>query len=411
MLSLATNNPSDDTETPAPQTPMGEFANLPWGSQEAEDWAGSAATRINDYDQKKAIADANDRAGNAFVASLDNFRKGLVSRTAADPYFIHTAFDLAADTIPRIVNAHPNLSDDERSAHHDALVADLNNQIAVAGVKSMAERDGHIAATMLAAPRIAAALSDDDRKGLASYIGSQEIARGADRAAQQIEREKAATAASAAAAVGHAGTLYSPQLGEPAFPPGFATRLMADPAVGADDKAELMHLYARLQTGGDAAASDPITVQRALAGGMDHRDVLREAGNSLRLVDALGLAKSTLPTTPEDRAKYMQAADVIQQARTQLYGPNGENGAAGHAAWGRFVNWMLPTLRMGGADMADANTHPLNWLGRFAPTGDDVVPRPPPQQPQPKGRYPLPPDEYIEPPPAERPSLKEIFGR
>lgn len=381
--------PLDDNMPPEPQSPMQEFAGMPWGNGEAADWAPEVAARVNAYDQQRVVANANDRAGQNLVGAITKFRDGLVQRTAADPHFADTALDVVQPTIAAFINAHPGIPDEDRQGHHDALVADLNNQIARTAVQSMAEQHAGAAHDMMADPRIGGALTDEDKTGLTSYIAMQHIARNADASAQQMQRTQAAQEASAAAAVDHADKLYDPTLGEPGFRPGWAQRIMADNMVQPADKAALMHLYGRLQTGGDAASSDPIMVQRILAGDMTHRDVLGEAGGALRLPDALNLARATLPQTVADQAKFSQVADTIQQARSALYGPNGENGAAGHAAWGRFVNWMLPTLRMGGADMGVPDIHPLNWLPRFQPTGDDVVPSAP----------------------ESRPSLQQIFGR
>lgn len=373
----------------APQTPMEQFSGLPWGAPEAQDWARDAATRVNAYEQQQALANANDQAGANFVRSVDSFRRGLVSRTQADPHFVNTALDLVPTTIGSLIDAHPGLGPEDKQTHHDALVSDLNNQIARAAVQGMADRNAASAHAMMADARIGGALSDDDKQGLTSYIGLQDVARNADAAAQRIQQRETANAASTSAAIGHASALYDGNFDTPDFRPGWAQQVMRDPATQPADKATLMHLYARMQMGGDAQASDPITVQRALSGQMGHRDILGEAGNSLRLADAVGLAHTALPLSTLDRAHFAQAADTIQQARNILYGPNGENGAAGHAAWGRFVNWMLPTLRLGGANLQDPNMHPLNWINRFQPTGNDVVPRAP----------------------ANRRPLSEIFGR
>src|SRR5690242_17266940 len=102
---------ADDTDL-APQSPMTEFAGLPW-HDDVQPWAEEVSTRLNNYDQGKAIAAANDRAGATLVAGVDTFRKGLLDRTAADPHFAGTALDLVQPTIATLVNAHPSIPDDE----------------------------------------------------------------------------------------------------------------------------------------------------------------------------------------------------------------------------------------------------------------------------------------------------------
>lgn len=377
---------------PAATPELQQFRNLPW-PPEAQPFADEMAIRLNDYDQRTRIGQANAQAGQNYRNNALSFAGSLVNATVADPHFADTAISLVRPAFDALISSNPTHPDDQRNDHFEALSSDLEGQIAHSAVQRMAEIHPLTARDWLD-DKFSNYLDDGQKSFLSSYIGAQEMAQGADRSAAQQMQARQSADQSAAAALSHAMGLYDQNTDSVQFPPGWASRLTANPNVGWEDKGALMHLYGRLQANGDAPASDPYqinqTLQHIASGGtVSHAGLIDSAGTSLRLADALHLSAAAGPLTTEERAHYGNLADTVQQARDALYGRDGENGAAGSKAWGRFVNWVMPAARAGGVDFGDPEGHPLNQLPRFRPSGNDL----------------------IEPPPEGRPSLKDIFGR
>lgn len=395
MSDLGLDNAEDTVEPPGLHPDLRDFQSLPW-PEGAQDTAQELATRANDYVQQRALADNAAAAGQHAVTSVANFRDNLVSAVQADPHSVHTALDMVRPWVSGVIDTSPAHPDAEREASHDAISGDIESAIAHAAVQRMAEINEPAARGLLANDRISGLLDDGQKAGLGSYIDMQALARGADDSAQRQQLGALQGLAGAKAAIGHASTLYNPDIDTVMFPPGWAQSLMANNAIQPADKAALMHLYGRLQSQGDAPQSDPSLVARALnsiaSGTMpSHADIIANAGTNLRVADALHLAGGAGLISQDQRAHYSQLADTVEQARQALVGRDGENGAAGNRAWGAYVNWLLPNARRGAVNFVDPDLHPLGAVPRFAPS--DYVE--PPSAPSPEGR----------------PSLKEIFGR
>ena len=365
---------ADDQELPS-GSPMEQFASLNWGD-DAKPWASEVATRVNDYEQKTALAEDNTRAGQAFVSNMAGFSQGLLDKVSQDPQFVHTALDIIPPTIFSVIDSNPSHPDERRQSDNDAIVNDLSQSVSRHAVQTAAERSEESARSLLGNERISSFLSDEDKSGLDAYISMQSMARGADSAAAQKQAAQQAQDRSATAAVMHASTLYDDETNGIKFPSQWASSMMANKDIAPQDKAALMHLYGRLQTNGDAEQSDPSMItsvlKAALSGTASHTDILNEAGNSLRSVDAFALARGALPMDATTRSTLGQLSDTMQRARAALMGADGENGAAGYAAFGRFANAAMTAIRQGSADFGER--HPLNWLPHFMPTGDDIVP-------------------------------------
>lgn len=381
------NPPTDQTTHPD----MQEFKQLPW-PEDASSWASEAATGINDQMQRERIAANNAAATQAYSNGINRFANGLIKWASDDPTRAEAAIREVRPYFDHLIGLNPSIPDEDRGAHHEALSSDLEGQIAQAAVKSMAEMHAPTARSML--DNLGGYLGDDQKDYLGAYIGAQDFARGVDAAGQQQMQARLADQRSAMAATGHAAQLYDPASDTLRFPPGWAQSLTANPAISYPDKAVLLHLNGRMQSSGDAPVSDPTLINNTLqqiarGNSPDHRELLNAAGTSLRLADALHLATGSGPLSVTQRNSYGYLADTVQQARDALYGRDGENGAAGHAAWGRYVNWLMPAVR-GGMGFGDPDTHPLNMLGQFRPTGNDVAPTAPAEG---------------------RKSLAEIFGR
>lgn len=379
MSDLAYAQPDDQENAPA-TTPtmhpdMQNFADQPWPDG-ARDWANETAIGINDQMQRERIAAGNAAAAQAFQSGINRFANGLVSWVSGDPTRADAAIREVRPFFDNLIGNNPNHPDDQRAEHHEALSSDLEGRIAHAAISSMADMHAGQARDMLGGD-LGNYLDDGQKQYLGAYISAQDMARGVDAAGQQQMLQRAAARRDTMAALGHASQLYDPQTDTLQFPQAWAQNLTANQNIDYPDKARLMHLYGRMQSSGDAPASDPVTVNNTLqqiaqGNSPDHGPLIDAAGQSLRLADALHLMAGTGPLTVDQRNHYGNLADTVQQARDVLYGRDGENGAAGHAAWGRYVNWLLPAARQG-ADFGDPEAHPLNWLPRFRPSGDEVI--------------------------------------
>src|SRR5688572_29865927 len=165
----------------APSPALQQFREVfsePGAAPEAREWAAEVTTRINDYNQRRSLADANAAAGQQFVADIDGFKSGLVSMVQNDP----NAVSLALDLVPTTVGMLGGASD---------LTAHMQVEIAAAAVTSLAEWDGGAARALLSDDRIAGLLGENVAP-LGTYISMQEAARARDDAAHAVRLARAA---------------------------------------------------------------------------------------------------------------------------------------------------------------------------------------------------------------------------
>lgn len=372
-----------------------DFTNA-FTQDESRSWAKDAAVRVQDWMQRKQIADANQQAGQNLVDNIASFKNELVGLAGSDPSAVHLALDLVPGTIGHLVANNPNHPEDQKEATHAALTGHIQNEIARAAVQKLAEHSDIAARDLLGEDRISGLFGADEHAALNSYIDMQSLARNADEAAQRQRLTQEGLIASEAAAHAHASGLYDPQRDDVNFPPGWASRLMADTTVPPPAKASLMDLYGRLQADGDAPQSDPHLVAGLLdriANGAPptQADILGHAGDRLKMADALSLAKATFPLSPEARGPFVRLNELVQQGKNTIGAP--ENGPAGQNAFARYVNWLMPAIRNGGASLDPAEpAYAGGRLPQFAPTGKDTV-------------------QASVTPPENRPSLDDIFGK
>ena len=140
----------------------------------------------------------------------------------------------------------------------------------------------------------------------------------------------------------------------------------------------LLGVYSRLQTGGDAAQSDPFLVSdiiHRIANGEAPSvpEVLSQAGTTLRLHDAVALARGSVASLPPAvRKEFGDLANTIDCARSYLASP--ENGPAGQMAFGRFMNWFMTSYPAGRLDPNGERPYDIaSALTRFEPNSDDLV--------------------------------------
>jgi hypothetical protein len=149
-------------------------------------WAQEVTTRLNDWVQKRDMADANEAAANQYTANIGDFKSGLVNMVTADPTAHQVALDIVDPTLHQLM-PYDWMDPSKHDETHSALSDDIKYQIAHASVASMARRDGDAARSLMDSPAIAEHLDDQDKAGLSGYIQAHEVARGADAAADQRE--------------------------------------------------------------------------------------------------------------------------------------------------------------------------------------------------------------------------------
>lgn len=366
----------DDTETeeggvlrgaPAPMLQEFEAAyDQPGASPAAQEWAGEVTTRLNDYFQRRQIADDTEAAGQQFVADLDGFKSGLVSMVTNDPHAVNVALDLVEIT--------PSMLGDNGD-----LTAHMQGEVAAAAITSAAEQDESLARSFLANPRIQTVLGEN-AAALESYIGIQAQARAVDQQAQADELRERAFAAADRSAVNYLGALHDPVSGALRFPPGWNQAVMADRSLPPAAKVAVSGLYNRLREEGDAPASNPYLIldaAQAVASGQSPTvaSLALEAGRGLTIADAMLLLGGTGPVSLGMRREFGQLASTLNAAQQLLSPP--ENGAAGERAFGRFTDWLMGEYRARGPGSLNINNENAILTGgeiqAFAPTATDLA--------------------------------------
>lgn len=344
----------------------------------AQDAVGDALTHINNHLQMAEIADANTAAGQNLEDDWTRFGGGMIQWVKNDPTAVHAAMDAVVPMARGVVDSVPGVENPDD--HHANLVNDLQRQIAISAVKGAADQHAGLAADLLGQDRIKDVLGDDTHKQLVGYAYAQADARQRDASSQAIERAQAAQDASTSRLVDYASALEDPTGRGPRFPDRWNQRVLSDPAVRPQHQGLLGDLYYTMRTRGDVPSSDGLTAAsmiNAVANGTATPDEIlghAVAGN-LRLQDAVHLAKLARDdgTGPDDHAQGL--AQLAYAGRTAIMGRDGENGAAGVAAFDRYMNWLLPQYRRTGAAGAvpGGDFYLLNGgIRAFMPTGDDL---------------------------------------
>lgn len=363
---------------------------------ESKSWANDQAVRVNDYVTQKALVQNQEQAADNATANVQQYGSNLVNAVSRDPQFVHTALSLVPHHIGELVSNNPHIPDEQRQETHDAITKDLQNQIAISAVRSMAGQDGEAAKQLLNHENLSPVLSDQDKESLGHYIDLQTIARGADQAAQARLQLDRSAINETSAAIGHASQLYDPSIDHRQLPTGWAQNVVADTNLSAPARADLLNLYGRIQTHGDAPASDPFLVANTVRDAAQGRSVpihnlFQSAGNNLRLGDALWLAKNAMPKTLQDK-DYLNQVHAHIEAAKQQYLPNGPSDLAGQSSFGEFMKWFMPRVR---ANSLDLNPNSKDYFGGNEPAqmwnkfrGSSVTPQAS----------------------ENRPSLQQIFG-
>lgn len=398
----------DEDEAPPPaaaQSPaLQEFQDT-FTSPVAKDWSEGVSARLNDYFTRRQIADDNTAAGENFVNDMDAFKSGLVSGVQKDPFFVHTALDIVPDTMAAFAAAMPNAPEGD---HHLNVGSDIQREIAAAAVTSLAETHEGAARGMLGNERIKNLLGEATGP-LDTYISAQAQARQIDHEAEVDSHTAHAALAADQTAVKYLSALYNPAAGTTQFPPGWNQAVLKDPNLPPPIKVAVAGVYDRLRAYGDVEKSDPLVIADAIRRAADGQpppagELLQRAGHDLTLADALALTRK-LSVSPAAMVEARQMQDTLDSVRRQIAPP--EYGAAGNAAYGRFVNWFVDEYGRQGP--ASLNPKAENWmlnpeapggnpLNKFLPNGDDVI-----------NVHPL--SGMADRVEAKKPSLEDIFSR
>jgi hypothetical protein len=383
-MSISDPIEQDNGEIPpppgAPSPALQEF-NGAFSNPVAKEWAGEVTTRLNDYFQRRDIADDAAQAGQAFVDDIGQFKSGLVNMVKSDPNAVHTALDIVPPTVAALVTTLPGQVANAQE-HHDFLTGDMQHEIAAAAVTAAAEHHEDLARGMLADERISSILGDSVRP-LETYVGMQAAARERDAAAQRGQAAVAAVRTADLAARNYVGDLVGPD-GNPRSPDGWNQAVIADLRVPPDIKMELFGIHDRLGTGGDQP-TDPLVaadvIHRAANGQVGQRDIYPMIGRNMSMADA-GLLTAALRDP-----SYLQALDSTIQIAQQRIAPHGD--VAETRAFGRFVDWLMPQVHRGAVLDPRSKDYVLANTPDFRVQGSDL-PRASLQN--------------------ERPTLQQIFG-
>lgn len=376
----------DTDEAPSqPTSPLDKFQGM-FKTSTGQAMAREAAVRINDYANRKQIAESNMAAGQAFSDNLAEMRGNLIETVQADPAATDLALDLAHLGTKSMVGSVYNVD----PAHIDTISTGIQQDIARQAVMSAADRHEGLARGLLDSPRISDLLGDE-KDQLSGYITGQEAARRIDAQGAQKMQQQEALARTNQGAWQYMAALVDPDTGDLSHPPGWAQRVMGDQSLPPQYKATLFDAYGRLTEDGDVPVSNPSTVtdmiQGAASGAVHPIAPLNQIGVDLRAADAVYLSKLT---SQPDRAA--QLSDALDLGRDQLAAP--ENGPAGQRAYAGYVNWLLSAGRQGADLDPSSKGYALagNRLQQFAPRASDNV------------------EAAVQVPPQERRPLSDIFG-
>lgn len=396
----------DEDEAPLPQgtasPALQEFPDV-FTHPAAKEWASEAATRLNDYFQRRQLAENAAAVGQDFVNNVDQFKSGLVSMVQSDPHAVHVALDLVPSTVSALINGMPNAPGNS-DEHHAALTGHMQSEIAAAAVTSAAESHEGVARALLGNERIQSVLGDAVGP-LGVYTDMQAAARQRDQEADRGQAQAAQVEIADNSARNYIGALVDPNNGKPRSPPGWNQAVMADNKVPPQLKVDLFDVHERLGTNGDAQ-TDPhalmAMVQQMAQGQTRQNAIYPMLGNNLSLADAGTLFAAA------GNQKTIQTLDATLQAAARQIAPNGDIGET--RALGRFINWLIPAWGRGGSiDPRDEDyiipsgdeTDAYRFWNSFRVNGDDLI----------GGSIPGTSSGLDPTNTADRPSLSEIFGR
>lgn len=340
-------------------------------------WAATAAKRVQAHVVARRIAEGNAQAAQAFTNNIATTKSNLQQIVRGDPTALDMALDLVPHTVRALTSQH-GLGDE----HTAALTQHMQAEIAHAAVISLAQQDYGAASKMLTGDRVSALLPQDQREGLGDYIVHQENLRRTDHIAAMRQAQNDAYERDHRTAGDWLGSLAHPTTGDAGFPPGWGQNVMNDPRLLNATKGALHGAYQTLLVNGSPDTSNPQTFTKLLDqvanGKATQADVLSRVGHDLSLRDAKFLHDGIRPPTDHDQANLEALNTTIQDAKSMI---TEGSGPAGQQAFGRFMDWYMPTYQrmlnagVGAPDLLHPETGLLAGatLAKFMPTADDAL--------------------------------------
>ena len=363
--------PQDHQLVPALQKAFEAFQ-----TPEGQKFAATVLPIIQQHVNAVNVANANQQAGDRSVQNVADTKNALVNAVKDDPTAASMALHLAPHLVAGVVS-HSGLTTEQMQSTHADLTSHMQSEIAKAAVTRMAEIGEGPARQLLDV--VGEHLTDGEKGTLGQYIDTMQVARGMDHSASLAQMQYDNAAQSRRAAYGAGGQLLNARTEETQAPSDFVSSLMSANHVRAADRVPLMIAYNNLRSQGDPTTSDPHVINGLLQKIADpttpvpSAEILQHVGSGLRYVDAHMLHGLSLVRTPEAQAHTQQIASMVDNAREEL---TPAASAAHNAAFGRYVNWLMPSIRAG------ANIDPMSKdyiLNRkspadFAPKHADIVP-------------------------------------
>ena len=353
MVDASPMVPQDDTLHPALQQTVDSVQN-----PDVQDWATGVAQTIQQHVNQTTVADLNQAAGNQFVQNLADTKNQLVGMVKSDP----TSLDLALKLTPQLVGPllqHANVPDEQFQDTHDSIVGHINQAATHAAIIRMSDFDSGAAKGMI--DKYGEHLDEGDAATLGRYADTLQGARDTDHALGTAQLLSDRRLGSRLSAYSVGSQLLDPSRETVGFPDNYVANLVRNTAIQPDDKQALYTAVTNLQRNGDQP-SDPYTVMRRLQQianqePVTHQDLMDQVGRRLSYVDAHMLQGINLGATPEGNQAATQLSRVVTDAQRQLAG-SGDR--AGNAAFGRFMDWFLPSFRNTGS--AGLNPDSDNYL-------------------------------------------------
>jgi len=372
--------PQDNQLHPALEQTVGAISD-----PQAQDIAGQAAVDIQQHVNMTTAADVNTEAGNQFVNNLAATKNNLTGMASADPTSIPLALKLANDLIPPLL-LHANVDPDTQADTHSAILSHFNQQIVHAGAIRAADFSPDMVQGII--DRYGEHLDDGDADKLTKYATALDGARQMDRTIGTQQAQMDAVRGSQLSAFRVGTSLLDQKRESVQFPDDFAANLIRDQNIQPADKAALYTAVTNLHQNGDQPTNPYTFVQRlqdVVNPGVDvnHNDLMSHVGKDLSYADAHMLQGLNLTTTPAGNRMAQGLLDNVTQAQRYLAGSGSR---AGDAAFGRYMDWLLPSYRTSGAAGLDPGSDSYLFkttsLAQFR-NHEDAVP------PNPGGRQPL----------------------
>ena len=334
---------------------------------EGQEFAGKAASDVQDYLTARAIGKNAQDADNTLVTNLQDTKTALTGLVGDDPGAIPLALGLAKSGVQALADVHGLPQE-----HVDDLVAHMHGEIVHNGISRLAEVDRGAATDAI--DKYSDYLQPDQVTSLQHYAMTQEALRGEDARAAGLQNLRNAAQTSVTSGAGWLKSLTGDD-GGVTFPPGWSAQMFADPSMNVPTKMALHAAYLSLQHFGDPAQSDP-DILHSLVGRIadgappPQGEVLSHVGRGLTLADAGLLANSVGNLPPDKSADMQQLAGTLSAARGRIAGD--ANGAAGDVALNRFTKYLMTGIHSG-QEITDLLGPNEEAFSRFQPTARDAA--------------------------------------